>query len=73
MITHDHISLWRVVPRLLVGWYAVLVWVVSDWFMTLNDPTTQQTSFVSTVIGLSAAIFGFYVNSKPSASMKEQQ
>jgi hypothetical protein len=31
--------------------------------MTLGDPSTQQASFVSTVVGLSAAIFGLYVNS----------
>jgi hypothetical protein len=63
MITPEQLNAWRIVPRLLIGWYAALVWVVSDWFMTLGDPSTQQASFVSTVVGLSAAIFGLYVNS----------
>lgn len=54
---------WRVVPRLLVGWYAILVWQITDWYMLIPEPTTQQTSFVTTIVGLSTAIFGLYVNS----------
>ena len=30
---------------------------------TVGGPTTQQTSFVTIIIGLSSAMFGFYVNS----------
>lgn len=30
---------------------------------TVGGPTTQQTSFVTVIIGLSSAMFGFYVNS----------
>lgn len=30
---------------------------------TVGGPTSQQTSFVTVIIGLSTGIFGFYVNS----------
>jgi len=62
-IEPETLNRWRIIPRILVGWYAVLVWQVTDWFMLLDNPSTQHTAFVSTVVGLSAAIFGLYVNS----------
>jgi len=63
MISPDQVNQWRIIPRVLVGWYSLLVWRVTDWFMLLDAPTTEHTIFVSTVIGMSAAIFGLYVNS----------
>lgn len=63
MITPEQIDKWRVVPRLMVFWIAMLVWWVASWFMGLAEPSTQQTTFVSVVTGLIAPTFAFYVNS----------
>jgi len=54
---------WRIAPRLMVVGYALLLLDVSWWFMALEVPTTQQTTFVSLMVRLSSAIFGVYVNS----------
>lgn len=54
---------WRVVPRLMVAGYGLLIWRVSEWFMSLPDPNGAQSAFVSTLVGASAAVFGLYVNS----------
>lgn len=54
---------WRIVPRLLVLAYGSFAFYVGDWFMSLDNPTTQQSAFVSVIWGAAAAWFGLYVNS----------
>lgn len=58
----EALNRWRIIPRLLVAGYAVLVWVVSDWFMALAEPTGAQSAFASAVIGAGSVVFGFYAN-----------
>ena len=57
------IDAWRPIPRLLIGMYIFLTYQAADWFMALPDPTTQQSGFISVVIGAGSAWFGLYVNS----------
>lgn len=59
----QQLDAWRVVPRLLVAGYGVMVWRVAEWFMSIPDPTAQQSAFVGVVVGAAAAWFGLYVNS----------
>ena len=63
MSIYDHIDHLRLVPRLVLAGYAWLVYVMCQWFMTLPDPTGNQSLFVGTVVGASAGVFGLYVNS----------
>jgi hypothetical protein len=53
---------YRVVPRVLLLGFGYLVWFVVAWFTELHDPTTQQTAFVSAVVGITAPITAFYFN-----------
>lgn len=63
MVSAETLNDYRVVPRLMVVLFGVLVWIVADWFMGLKDPNTQQAAFVSTMMGTLPAVFAFYVNS----------
>lgn len=63
MITAEQLDNWRVVPRILVTLYGISVWRITEWFMSLPEPTTIQGAFVATVVGAAAAWFGLYVNS----------
>lgn len=54
----------RAMPRFLIGSYIYLVFLVTEWFMALPDPTNQQATFVTVVYGLSGAWFSLYVNTK---------
>ena len=65
-LLHD----FRVFPRLVVTGYSVLVWDVVQWFEKLNDPSTQQTVLLTTVVGFSAAIFGFYATTVSGVDKK---
>lgn len=50
----------RVVPRLILIGYAVMMWIVIDWYMALEAPTTQHAALVTAVVGVCAPIAGFY-------------
>ena len=57
------IDKWRLWPRMLITLYGVMFYKVTDWFMTLPDPTNAQSAFVSVVVGAGAAWFGLYCGS----------
>ena len=62
---HDIVNKWRVVPRLLMFVYMVLLVWVSQWFMGLDAPNGAQGTFAGVVWGAGAAWFGIYINGKP--------
>ena len=62
----DYFDKWRLFPRAFITMYIYLLWKVTDWFMNLPDPNTQQAGLVSVVVGAGAAWFGLYVNSSGS-------
>ncbi|MGB1154096.1 MAG: hypothetical protein ACPG4F_07960 [Paracoccaceae bacterium] len=53
----------KILPRLMMLASTFMAWNVVDWFMALGaDATTQQTAFVSTVIGAFTGLFGIWMN-----------
>ena len=61
IMTPEDLNKWRIVPRLMVLAYGILVAQVASWFMGLPDPNAAQAAFVSTVSLASAGVFNFYV------------
>jgi hypothetical protein len=53
----------KVVPSIITLGYGFFCWEVWLWFSALKSPEASQTAAFSTVFGLAAAIFGFYINS----------
>lgn len=62
---HVRLNQYRVIPRLMVAGYGLLMYQVADWFMKLPDPSGTQAAFVSTLVGVSGAIFGLYATTGP--------
>jgi len=64
---------WRVFPRLLISLYRLMFYKSAMWFMTLPDPTSAQSAFVSVIVGAGAAWFGLYVGGtkQPKTENKE--
>ena len=58
------IDKWRLFPRIFISVYLYLLYESSMWFMSLENPTTDQFGLVSVIIGAGAAWFGLYVRSK---------
>ena len=60
------IDKWRIWPRMLITLYGIMFYRVTEWFMTLPEPTNAQSAFVSVVVGAGAAWFGLYCGSGSS-------
>ena len=57
------IDAWRPFPRLFISLYIYLLYSVVTWYLTLPDPTMEQSGLISVIVGAGAAWFGLYVNS----------
>lgn len=57
----DAIDQLKLLPRLAFLCQIVLTWKVCLWFMTLADPTTQQSAFVSLVTAMLSASFALWL------------
>jgi len=64
------IDKWRIWPRMLITLYGIMFYRVTEWFMTLPEPTNSQSAFVSVVVGAGAAWFGLYCGSGSSKGDK---
>lgn len=36
-------------------------WRCAEWFMNLEEPTTQQSAFVSVIMGVMTGVYGIYL------------
>lgn len=57
------IDAFRVVPRLILIGYSILVWVVVEWYMGIEVPTSQHSALVIAVVGIIAPVAAFYQGS----------
>jgi hypothetical protein len=56
---------YKIIPRLMMLAFTLMAWNVCDWFMALGpDATTQQTAFVSTIVGAATGAFAVWVGSE---------
>jgi hypothetical protein len=53
---------YKIIPRLMMLMFALMSWNVCDWFMELGaEATTQQTAFVSTIVGAATGAFAVWM------------
>jgi hypothetical protein len=53
-------DIYRVWPRLILTFYALSLWRVTEWFMDLKEPSNAQGAFVSVVYGALPFLCNFY-------------
>ncbi len=51
----------RIFPRAVMVGCAFMTWEVTQWFMSLSDPTNAQGLFVSVVYGVIPLLLNFYM------------
>jgi hypothetical protein len=39
----------------------IMSWRCAEWFMALPEPTSQQSAFVSVVMGVMTGVFGIWM------------
>ena len=57
------IDSWRIIPRAFLAVYMYLLYFTTFWFMSLPDPSFEQSGLISIVVGAGAAWLGLYTNS----------
>jgi hypothetical protein len=57
----ERVLAWKLLPRLMMVMMSVSAWRVVEWFMTLSDPTTQQSALVSVVTGAMTGAFAVWL------------
>ena len=55
---------WRIFPRIFITTYIILLYKCVIWFMSLDNPTLEQSGLISIVVGAGAAWFGLYTSSR---------
>ena len=56
---------YKIIPRLMMLAFTIMAWNVRDWFMGLGaSATTQQTAFVSTIVGAATGAFAVWCGSE---------
>ena len=58
------VDAWRIFPRIFITTYIVLLYKCVIWFMSLDNPTLEQSGLISIVVGAGAAWFGLYTSSR---------
>ena len=61
MVTVEQFLKWKVLPRCMMLASTVMSWRCAEWFMDLDNPTSQQSAFVSVVMGVMTGVFGIWM------------
>ena len=60
-LTMERMLKWKILPRLMMLGMSLSAWRVVEWFMTLQDPTSQQAALVSVVTGAMTGAFAVWM------------
>ena len=63
-IVMERVLAWKLLPRLMMIMMSISAWRVVEWFMTLPDPTTQQSALVSVVTGAMTGAFAVWLGNE---------
>ena len=62
---------WRILPRLMMLAMTLMSYQVVQWFMALGaSATTQQTAFVSTVVGAMTGAFAVWMGHESNSTIE---
>lgn len=60
-VTVEQFLKWKILPRVMMLASTVMSWRCAEWFMSLPEPTSQQSAFVSVVMGVMTGVFGIWM------------
>jgi len=52
---------YNLIARLTMLASVLMSWRCAEWFMYLENPTTQQSAFVSVIMGVMTGVFGIWM------------
>ena len=60
-LTMERFLKWKILPRLMMIMMSISAWRVVEWFMTLPNPTMEQSALVSVVTGAMTGAFAVWM------------
>ena len=61
MVTVEQFLKWKILPRFMMLASTIMSWRCAEWFMDLDNPSSQQSAFVSVVMGVMTGVFGIWM------------
>ena len=61
VMTVERFLKWKILPRFMMLLSTATSWRCAEWFMDLDNPTSQQSAFVSVVMGVMTGVFGIWM------------
>jgi|TARA_X000000950_G_scaffold126667_1_gene158364 hypothetical protein len=52
---------YNLIARITMLASVIMSWRCAEWYMSLPDPTTQQSAFVSVIMGVMTGVFGIWM------------
>lgn len=59
---------YNIIARLTMVASIVMSWRCAEWFMNLEEPTMQQSAFVSVIMGVMTGIFGIWMGQESKSN-----
>ena len=63
-IAMERILQWQIMPRLMMLAVTILTYQSVDWYMSLPDPTVQQSGLVSVCMGALTGCFAVWLGNE---------
>ena len=60
-VTMERFLKWKILPRLMMIMMSISAWRVVEWFMTLPNPSMEQSALVSVVTGAMTGAFAVWL------------
>jgi hypothetical protein len=60
-LTMERFLKWKILPRLMMIMMSISAWRVVEWFMTLPNPSMEQSALVSVVTGAMTGAFAVWL------------
>ena len=61
VMTVERFLKWKILPRFMMLLSTAMSWSCAERFMDLDNPTSQQSAFVSVVMGVMTGVFGIWM------------
>lgn len=58
-VTVERFLKWKILPRFMMLLSTAMSWRCAEWFMDLDNPTSQQSAFVSVVMGVMTGVLEY--------------
>lgn len=60
-MTPETLDKWKILPRMMMVVITVMSYRVAEWYMSLPDPTIEQSGFCSIIIGCLTGSFAIWM------------